>query len=148
MNRLSDTAMKVLAIVILVYIITRTDLLKFIGLGKSGYELKELEDVDQEPANNNVIPRCEMKAGTGLASSLLPREVASQEDFGQFAPEDVLKGQNFMDPREQIGFPETIGGTLRNSNQSVRAEPANPKNVYTWNNSTIVPDLMQRKLFT
>ena len=148
MNRLSDTAMKVLAIVILVYIITRTDLLKFIGLGKSGYELRELEDAEQEPANNNVIPRCEMKAGTGLASSLLPREVASQEDFGQFAPEDVLKGQNFMDPREQIGFPETIGGTLRNSNQSIRAEPANPKNVYAWNNSTIVPDLMQRKLFT
>jgi hypothetical protein len=148
MNKGRDTLMKVLAILALVYIITRTDLLKFIGLGKSGYELKELEDVEQEPANNNVIPRCEMKAGTGLASSLLPREVASQEDFGQFAPEEVLKGQNFMDPREQIGFPETIGGTLRNSNQSIRAEPANPKNVYTWNNSTIVPDLMQRKLFT
>ena len=148
MNKGRDTLMKVLAILALVYIITRTDLLKFIGLGKSGYELKELEGSEQEPANNNVIPRCEMKAGTGLASSLLPREVASQEDFGQFAPEDVLKGQNFMDPREQVGFPETIGGTLRNSNQSLRAEPSNPKNVYTWNNSTIVPDLMQRKLFT
>lgn len=148
MNKGRDTAMKVFAILALVYIVTRTDLLKFIGLGKSGYELRELEDAEQEPANNNVIPRCEMKAGTGLASSLLPREVASQEDFGQFAPEDVLKGQNFMDPREQIGFPETIGGTLRNSNQSIRAEPANPKNVYAWNNSTIVPDLMQRKLFT
>ena len=33
-----------------------------------------------------------MQKGTGLASSLLPREVASEEDFGQFAPEDVLKG--------------------------------------------------------
>ena len=30
---------------------------------------------------------CEMKAGTGLASSLLPREVASQEEFGEFAPD-------------------------------------------------------------
>jgi len=101
MNKGRDTAMKVFAILALVYIITRTDLLKFIGLGKSGYELKALEDAEQEPANNNVIPRCEMKAGTGLASSLLPREVASQEDFGQFAPEDVLQGQNFMDPRQQ-----------------------------------------------
>lgn len=90
----------------------------------------------------------QMNAGTGLASSLLPREVASQEDFGQFAPQDILKGQNFLEPRQQIGWPETIGGNLRNANQQVRAEPPNPKQPYTWNNSTIVPDLMQRKICT
>lgn len=89
---------------------------------------------------------CSIGAGVGLASSLLPREMASQEDFGQFAPDDILKGQNFLDPRNQIGFPETIGGTLRNANQQIRAEPPNPKRPYTFNNSTIVPDLMQRKL--
>jgi len=91
---------------------------------------------------------CAMNAGVGLASSLLPREMASQEDFGQFAPDDILKGQNFLDPRNQIGYPETIGGTLRNANQQIRAEPPNPKQPYTWNNSTIVPDLMQRKICT
>jgi hypothetical protein len=42
---------------------------------------------------------CGMDKGTGLASSLLPREIASAEDFGQFAPEDILKGQNFLEPR-------------------------------------------------
>ncbi len=89
---------------------------------------------------------CAMMSGVGLASSLLPREVASQEDFGQFAPEDILKGQNFMNPRNQIGIPETLGGTLRNANQGIRADPPNPKSAYTWNNSTIVPDLMRRKL--
>ena len=89
---------------------------------------------------------CEMKAGTGLASSLLPREIASNEDFGEFAPQDVLKGQNFLEPRNQIGFPETTGGALRNANQQIRAEPPNPKDPFTWNNSTIVPDLMQRPL--
>jgi hypothetical protein len=87
-----------------------------------------------------------MKAGTGLASSLLPREVSSQEDFGQFAPEDILSGQNFLDPRSQVGFPESIGGALRNANQQIRAEPPNPKEPFMWNNSTIVPDLMQRPL--
>ena len=87
-----------------------------------------------------------MNKGTGLASSLLPREVASAEDFGQFAPEDILKGQNFLEPRKQIGFPETVGGALRNSNQQIRADPPNPKDPYVWNNSTIVPDLMQRGL--
>ncbi len=91
---------------------------------------------------------CAMGAGTGLASSLLPREVASQEDFGQFAPDEILGGQNFLDPRQQIGWPETIGGVLRNGNQQVRADPPNPKQPYAWNNSTIVPDLMQRKICT
>ena len=87
-----------------------------------------------------------MNKGTGLASSLLPREVASDEDFGQFAPEDILKGQNFLEPRQQVGFPETVGGALRNANQQIRADPPNPKDPYVWNNSTIVPDLMQRGL--
>ena len=87
-----------------------------------------------------------MNRGSGLASSLLPREIASEEDFGQFAPEDILAGQNFLDPRQQIGMPETIGGTLRNANQQIRKDPPNPKTPYVWNNSTIVPDLMQRGL--
>ena len=89
---------------------------------------------------------CGMDKGTGLASSLLPREVASSEDFGQFAPEDILKGQNFLEPRAQVGFPETVGGALRNANQQIRKDPPNPKDPFVWNNSTIVPDLMQRGL--
>ena len=87
-----------------------------------------------------------MNKGMGLASSLLPREVASAEDFGQFAPEDILTGQNFLEPRKQIGFPETVGGALRNANQQIRKDPPNPKDAFVWNNSTIVPDLMQRGL--
>ena len=91
-------------------------------------------------------PGCEMKAGTGLASSLLPRKVATQEDFGQFAPEEILSGQNFLAPRNQIGFPESVGGALRNANQQVRAEPPNPKKPYVWQNSTIASDTMMRPL--
>ena len=87
-----------------------------------------------------------MNKGTGLASSLLPREVASAEDFGQFVPEDILAGQNFLEPRKQIGFPEAVGGALRNANQQIRKDPPNPKEPFVWNNSTIVPDLMQRGL--
>lgn len=103
---------------------------------------------DSSPASEGVNMGCQMNAGTGLSSSLLPREVASQEDFGQFSPDDVLMGQNFLDPRMQIGFPETMGGTLRNANQQLRSDPPNPKDVFVWNNSTIVPDLMQRNLCT
>ena len=89
---------------------------------------------------------CGMEKGTGLASSLLPREVASAEDFGEFAPEDILAGQNFLEPRQQIGFPESVGGALRNANQQIRAEPPNTKEPFVWNNSTIVPDSMMRSL--
>ena len=116
---------------------------------KSGYAIVEREyapfgiapSIGPAPG-----PSTGMEKGTGLASSLLPREVASEEDFGQFAPEDILKGQNFLEPRKQIGFPETVGGALRNANQQIRKDPPNSKDPYVWNNSTIVPDLMQRGL--
>ena len=115
---------------------------------KSKYTLQQNDyaNVDMSNTNIDLAKSCAMNSGTGLSSSLLPREVATQDDFGQFAPDDILQGQNFLDPRSQIGWPETIGGTLRNANQSERAEPPNPKSAYTWNNSTIVPDLMQRAL--
>jgi hypothetical protein len=116
------------------------------GGKKSMYTLQsgDLAPSDLAGTGIDLSNSCAMKSGVGLSSSLLPREVATSDDFGQFAPDDILKGQNFLDPRSQIGWPETIGGTLRNANQSERAEPPNPKSAYTWNNSTIVPDLMQR----
>ena len=108
----------------------------------STYRIKErmYAPVEQTPE------KLAMKNGTGLASSILPREVATQDDFGEFAPEDILKGQNFLEPRQQIGMPETVGGALRNANQQIRAEPPVPKDVFVWNNSTITPDVMQRGL--
>lgn len=82
--------------------------------------------------------------GTGLASALLPREVATQENFGEFSPDKILQGQNFLNPRDQIGFPETVGGALRNANQQVRSEPPNPRDpVSIFNTSTIAPDQMR-----
>jgi len=108
----------------------------------STYRIKErmYAPVEQTPE------KLAMKNGTGLASSLLPREVATQDDFGEFAPEDILKGQNFLEPRQQVGMPETVGGALRNANQQIRKDPPNPKDPFVWNNSTIVPDTMQRGL--
>jgi len=115
-----------------------------VGMDVDGPE--QLAQADLSNTDINLNLGCAMNSGVGLASSLLPREVASQENFGEFAPNDILKGQNLLDPRQQIGIPESIGGALRNGNQSIRADPPNPKQAYEWNNSTIVPDLMQRKL--
>lgn len=119
---------------------------------KSTYSIHErmyapATEIETEvPPPTKQMDQCEMRAGTGLASSLLPREMISQEEFGQFVPEDILAGQNFLEPRQQIGFPESVGGALRNANQQLRAEPPNPKEPFVWNNSTIVPDLMKRPL--
>jgi len=115
------------------------------GMGIDSEELGYAE-LDADFSAGVKQPDCSTGSGVGLASSLLPREVAKVENFGDFAPDDILKGQNFLDTRNQIGFPETIGGNIRNGNLQIRADPPNPKQPYVWNNSTIVPDLMQRDL--
>jgi hypothetical protein len=86
-------------------------------------------------------------AGGGMSSAgLIPREVVQTEDFGQFSPEAILSGQNYMDPRNQIGYPETLGGVLRNANLQFRSEPINPRTpVSIFNLSTIPPDTMRPK---
>lgn len=98
-------------------------------------------------------------AGTGSAggggapdvslssAALLPKEIPITDDFGQFSTDQILSGQNYLDPRSQIGYPETVGGTLRNANLQIRSEPANPRDpVSIWNLSTITPEEM-RPLF-
>lgn len=85
-------------------------------------------------------------SGPVSSASLIPREVVQTEDFGQFSPEKILSGQNYMDPRSQIGYPETIGGNLRNANRDFRSEPPNPRApVSIFNLSTIPPDNMRPK---
>jgi hypothetical protein len=81
------------------------------------------------------------------SAALLPKEIPVTDDFGQFSTEQILSGQNYLDPRGQIGYPETVGGTLRNANLQIRSEPANPRDpVSIWNLSTITPEEM-RPLF-
>jgi len=151
MNKVSPRQVLIaLAIAVVIY-------LMFVNNKKSTYSVEERMYAPYEygmtgPSGHGAVGPsepgvgCEMKAGTGLASSLLPREVASQEDFGEFAPEDILSGQNFLEPRAQIGFPETVSGALRNANQQIRADPPNPKEPFVWNNSTIAADTMRRPL--
>lgn len=80
----------------------------------------------------------------GVSTGLLPKEPVGQEDFGSFSADAILSGQNYLDPRNQIGYPETVGGTLRNANLQLRSEPQNPREpVSIFNLSTIVPDNMR-----
>ena len=60
--------------------------------------------------------------------------------------EGILKGVNFLEAGYQVGV-NTVGQSLRNANQQLRAEPANPQvNVSPWLNTTIGPDLGRRPL--
>jgi len=113
--------------------------------GKEGYEGSNVVDSMGAPVNGGAMAVSAAAAnGMGVASSLLPRDVAAQEDFGEFAPDDILKGQNYLNPRALIGYPETVGGALRNANQQIRSEPPNPREAVTiFNTSTIVPDQMR-----
>jgi len=105
------------------------------GQNKAGYVLSSGDD------RGYVIDDRESQR---LGSNLIPREVSTDEDFGNFSPDAILSGQNFLDPRTQIGFPETIGGNLRNANRQERSEPPNPRTFPSpWNLSTIPPDLMR-----
>lgn len=99
-------------------------------------------------STNDAAPY--MGAGTSSdvvsSTSLIPRDVIATEDFGQFSPDKILGNQNYLDPRSQIGYPETVGGVLRNANRDFRSEPLNPRTpVSIFNLSTIPPDVMRPK---
>jgi len=147
----SNQLIVILLILVAVYFVTKQDApaKNTSYYTPKGMNVDDADESEYAPANlsgvdSNLGAACSMSSGVGLSSALLPREMASQEDYGQFAPDDILKGQNFLDPRSQVGWPETIGGSLRNANQQLRADPPNPKQSFIWNNSTIVPDIMQR----
>ena len=93
---------------------------------------------------NTVVQSASVPTQMGVSTSLLPKEIPSQEDFGSFSADAILSGQSYLDPRAQIGYPETTGGVLRNANYDIRSEPINPRQpVSIWQNSTIVPDMMR-----
>jgi len=98
-----------------------------------------------------MVPAPVMSMGDNIgqtvsSASLIPRDVVATEDFGQFSPDKILGNQNYLDPRSQIGYPETLGGVLRNANRDFRSEPLNPRApVSIFNLSTIPPDVMRPK---
>jgi len=99
-----------------------------------------------EVGSGSMMRTVDMPVYDNTNVGLIPKEVVTTEDFGQFSPDAILSGQNFLDPRAQIGFPETIGGNLRNANRDFRSEPANPRDaVSIFNLSTIPPDTMRPK---
>ena len=78
---------------------------------------------------------------------LLPKS-GGNDQFAQLNPsgQGELSNVNLLKAGYHIGI-DTIGQSLRNSNQQIRSEPANPQlYVGPWNNSTIEPDFMRPPL--
>jgi len=78
---------------------------------------------------------------------LLPKS-GGNDQFAQLNPsgQGELSSVNLLKAGYHIGI-DTIGQSLRNSNQQIRSEPANPQlYVGPWNNSTIEPDFMRPPL--
>ena len=151
---------KGLAIVVLVAIIL---FLLFAGR-KSGYaapsssvggmnigNLNSQHSLGSTHPMSGIASAAPVSMGDGIgqsvsSASLIPRDVVATEDFGQFSPDKILGNQNYLDPRSQIGYPETLGGVLRNANRDFRSEPLNPRTpVSIFNLSTIPPDVRRPK---
>ena len=80
-------------------------------------------------------------------SELLPKE-GGNDQFAQLNPsgQGELANVNLLKAGYHIGI-DTIGQSLRNANQQIRSEPANPQlYVGPWNNTTIEPDFMRPPL--
>ena len=154
MNR-KGLAIVVLVIVILVLLFAP----KKSGFGPSpqvavqGYDMPRQGDGSPRVSSGKPMMPMAVESSMGdnigqavSSASLIPRDVVATEDFGQFSPDKILGNQNYLDPRSQIGYPETLGGVLRNANQDFRSEPLNPRDpVSIFNLSTIPPDVMRPK---
>jgi len=78
---------------------------------------------------------------------LLPKS-GGNDQWAQLNPsgQGELANVNLLKAGYHIGI-DTIGQSLRNANQQIRSEPANPQlYVGPWNNSTIEPDFMRPPL--
>lgn len=83
----------------------------------------------------------------GLSTDLLPAAKPRLDDFSEYAPKDALAEQNFLSAEKMIGI-DTINGSLKNPNYSLRADPAIKKNdeISPWSVSTFTADPLRKKL--
>ena len=83
------------------------------------------------------------------AEDLLPKEdseAIKEFNIAKPAGEGILQGVNMLDAGFHVGV-NSVGQSLRNANQQLRAEPPNPQvQVSPWMMSSIGPDLLRRPL--
>ncbi len=98
------------------------------------------ENFKNERTNSN-FPKEQLNA-----DDLLPKDDSSLWAKVNPAGEGSLKDKNFLQSGYHIGI-NTVGQTLRNANQQLRSEPANPQvKVSPWLQTTIEPDMGRKPM--
>ena len=133
------------------------------SIGKSGFDLGDFGSSGQVSASEPMGQNSGQQAVQGLGrtpSTCYPQQTLKPEDllptdeskaiqeFNNSKPvgEGILQGVNLLDAGYHVGV-NTVGQSLRNSNQQLRSEPPNPQvSVSPWLNTTIGPDLARKPL--
>lgn len=96
-------------------------------------------------SNKGMPPACSTEPISD-PSELLPKDTNSQWAKLNPTGSGDLQNVNLLSAGYFMGI-DTVGSSLRNANQQVRSEPANPQlNVGPWNNTTITPDVFRTPL--
>lgn len=97
----------------------------------------------QSSSNGQGLPPSCSSQPVANPSELLPNDANSEWAKLNPAGSGDLQNVNLLSAGSLMGI-DTVGNTLRNANQQVRSEPANPQlNIGPWNNTTIAPDTMR-----
>ena len=97
----------------------------------------------QSAQNGQGLPPSCSNQPVASPSELLPND--SNSEWSKLNPSGSgdLQNVNLLSAGSLIGI-DTVGNTLRNANQQLRSEPANPQlNLAPWNNTSIAPDTMR-----
>jgi hypothetical protein len=83
----------------------------------------------------------------GVSTDLLPTRGPKTDDWSEFAPRDALNQKNFLEASQLIGQ-NTVTGSLKNPNMSLRADPPIKRDdqLSPWLMSTFDADPLRKKL--
>ena len=114
-------------------------------------DVKGNPDAVETPVGPADFGSAESPSGCYPRDQLTPSELLPKDSNSVWAEQNPmgngsLKGKNFLSAGALIGV-NTVGQSLRNSNQQIRSEPPNPQvPVSIFLNSTIEPDVNRRNL--
>lgn len=100
-------------------------------------------DFENQKVSSDCFPKDRL-----TADDLLPKDAANAK-WAQVNPagQGDVRDQNFLTAGALIGI-DTVGSSLRNATWDIRGEMPNPKGVWPIHQSTISPNLLQKRLET
>ena len=117
-----------------------------LGDNETYYRLHSSQDNGEFGLAGNQYPSDCFPKDQLSPGELLPGDANSKWSQSVPAGQGELGDQNFLTAGYHVGV-NTVGQTLRNSNQQIRSEPPNPQvKVSPWLQTTIEPDTNRRPM--